>query len=190
MKEFITIPDKNIFLLATELLGLSEGQLWIGHADGPLDNDDARVLKERKEYEQHKHGPGVRPFGIEAVDVTESLLYPGWFEVNTLHWPSGTYRLGLHGKANVQAPHGTPLRPIRDGQYSWAEFNDEYLMSLPEEQQKFLYLEKNQAGFCIRIQILPDGTIQAAGDGVEWIKNWPTIKKQIEFHYQQKINNT
>lgn len=188
MQEFIKVVDKNLFLLSTELLGLSEAQLWIGERpEGPADNEDERVLCERAEAEKHKGEPGWRISGIEAVDLTESQKYPGWFEVNTSSWMPGVYRFNIHSRAGVQAPQGTSLRPIRDGQYSWGQFSDEELKNFPDEQKQFLYLEKNKAGFCLRIEKLPDGTLKSAGDGAEWTPNWPEIKKEVEAHYRKKL---
>jgi len=42
-------------------------------------------------------------------------------------------------------------------------------MSLSDDQKNFLYFERNQAGFCIRIEITENREIQPAGDGLEWI---------------------
>jgi hypothetical protein len=189
MENFIKIQDKNLFLLNKELLGLDEAQLWIGpNPDGPTDNNDQRVLKERAKEEENKNKPGHRISGIEAVNLAESKNFPGWFEVNTNDWQTGIYRFNIHGKPYVQAPKGTELRPIRDGQYSWPNFSDKFLLNLPDEQKQFLYLEKNQAGFCIRIEITEGREIRPAGDGIGWINKWPEIKKESEAHYKEKIN--
>lgn len=189
MKEFIKIKNKNLFLLNTELLGLEEAQLWIGPSpEGPTDNNDERVLKERAEEEMKKDEPSHRISGIEAVDLLESEKFPGWFEVDTSDWQPGIYRFNIHSKAYVQSPKGTPLRPIRDGQYSWPGFSDEDLMNFSDEQKSFLYLEKNKAGFCMRIEKMEDGEIRPAGDGQQWIKNWPEIKKEVERHHADKVN--
>lgn len=188
MQPFIKIQDKNLFLLSTDLLGLNEAQLWIGpNPDGPLDNDDARVAHEREQAERDKNLPGQRISGIEAVDLKESAEYPGYFAVDTSSWQPGIYRFNVHSKANVQAPNGTPLRPIRDGQYSWPNLSDENLLNLLDDQKSFLYLEKNKAGFCIRIEKLSDGTLLHAGDGLDWIANWPELKKETEKHYEEKM---
>lgn len=189
MKEFIKIIGKDLFLLNTELLGLKEAQLWIGPApDGPLDNDDQRVFNERVAEMQKEGNPGQRISGIEAVDLIESEKYPSWFEVNTSSWINGTYRFNIHSKANVQAPNGTPLSTVRDGQYSWPALSDDQLMAFPDDQKVFWYLERNKAGFCIRIEITPEREIKPAGDGLEWISRWPQIRQQeVEPHYQGKI---
>ncbi len=188
MQNFIKIQDQNLFLLNVELLGLSEAQLWIGLSpNGPADNDDQRVLQERAREEESRKEPNHRISGIEAVDLVESEKFPDWFTVDTIEWPAGIYRFNIHSKASVQAPNGTPLRPIRDGQYSWPNFSDEALLNLPDAQKQFLYLEKNQAGFCIRIEITGEGEIQSAGDGPEWIAKWPELKKETEAHYAEKI---
>lgn len=60
-------------------------------------------------------------------------------------------------------------------------------MVLPDEQKEFLYLERNKAGFCIRIEITDHREIKPAGDGKEWIHRWPEIKKEVEAAYQQKM---
>lgn len=188
MKQFIKIQDKDLFLLNTELLGLKEAQLWIGpNPDGPIDNNDERVLKERAQEELEKNKPDHKISGIEAVDLIESEKFPNWFEINTSNWQPGIYRFNIHSKAYIQAPNGTKLRPIRDGQYSWPSSSDEDLVNLPDEQKQFLYLEKNKAGFCIRIEITEDREIKPAGDGLEWISKWPEIKKEVEEHYEEKI---
>jgi len=188
MKEFIKIQDKNLFLLNIELLGLKEAQLWISDKpDGPTDNNDERVLKERAKAEAEKDKAN-RIFGIEAVNLTESQNFAEWFEVDTSNWPAGIYRFNIHSKSHIQTPKGTPLRPIRDGQYSWPNFSNEELMNLPNNQKNFLYLEKNQAGFCIRIEITENREIKPTGDGLEWIPKWPEIKKQVEKHYEEKLN--
>lgn len=168
MKEFIRIQNKNLFLLNTELLGLKEAQLWIGErADGPADDNDERVLRERAENEAKKGMPEYKISGIEVMDLMESEKYPGWFEVDTSNWPAGIYRLMVHSKAGVQAPNGTKLNPqARDLQYSWPIFPDEYLANLPEDLKKFLYLEPNKRGFCIRIEITPEREIKPTGN---WI---------------------
>ncbi len=189
MKEFIKVQGKNLFLLSVELLGLKEAQLWIGpSAEGPTDNNDERVLKERAKEEKNKGEQGHRISGIEAVDLLEGKNFPGWFEVDTSNWEPGIYRFNIHSKAYIQSPVGTPLRPIRDGQYSWPGFSDEDLMNLPDEQRSFLYLERNKAGFCMRIEKKESGEIKPAGDGREWIKDWPEIKKQVEKHHADKVN--
>lgn len=187
MKEFIKIQDKNLFLLNVEILGLNEAQLWIGpNPDGPLDNDDQRVLNEREMYREN---PERRISGIEAVDLTVSEKFSGWFEVDTSSWISGVYRFNIHSKSGVEAPNGTPLRTIRDGEYSWPSFSDDFLLNLPDEQKQFLYLERNKAGFCMRIEISEDGEIKPAGDGLKWIGRWPELKKESERHYEEKIKN-
>lgn len=191
MEQFIKVQNKDLFFLSVELLGLREAQLWIGPSpDGPVDNDDERVLKQRTEEKAKENEPGHRISGIEAVNLAESGKFPGWFEVDTSSWQAGVYRFNIHGKPNIQAPNGTPLRPIRDGQYSWPSFSDEYLMNLPEDQKQFLYLERNQAGFCIRIEITENREIKPADDGPEWIPNWPELKKQMEKHYEEKMKQT
>ena len=76
---------------------------------------------------------------------------------------------------------------MRDGQYSWPNYSDTELMGLPEDQMKFLYLERNNAGFCIRIEKSGDGSLKAAGDGPEWIPKWPEISKKVESHYEEKL---
>lgn len=185
------MQDRNLFLLNKELLGISEAQLWIGpNPDGPTDNDDARVLAERARGELEKTKPGQRISGIEAVNLVESEEYPGWFAVDTSGWVEGKYRFNIHSKANVQAPNGTPLRPVRDGQYCWPNFSDEDLLGLPNEQKEFLYLERNKAGFCMRIEIAADREIKAAGDGLEWIEHWPELKKETEKHYREKMKES
>ncbi|MDX9913905.1 MAG: hypothetical protein RBS77_04980 [Candidatus Moranbacteria bacterium] len=186
MKNFIKIKDKNLFLLNVEILGVNEAQLWIGtNPDGPLDNDDQRVLAERQKV---KDNPEQRISGIEAVDLKESQLSPDWFEVDTSGWISGIYRFNIHGKAGIETPNGTPLREIRDGEYSWPNFSDDFLLGLSDEQKQFLYLERNKAGFCMRIEILEDGEIKPAGDGLGWVAKWPELKKETQLHYEEKNN--
>ncbi len=164
MKTIIKIQDKNLFLLNRDLLGLPEAQLWIGpNPDGPTDNNDERVLRERAEAETNKSKTGHRISGIEAINLSESVDFPGWFEVNTSDWQPGIYRFNIHSLPNIQAPNGTPLRPIRDGQYSWPNFSNDFLLNLPDEQKQFLYLEKNKAGFCLRIEKTEPGEIRPAG---------------------------
>lgn len=188
MKDFIKIQENNLFLLNKEILGLREAQLWIGSSpEGPTDNDDGRVLKERAEEDKKKDMLGHRPSGIEAINLVESKNFPGWFEVVTTDWPAGIYRFNIHGLSGVKTPNGTELRPIRDGQYSWPNYTDEYLFNLPDEQKEFLYLEKNNAGFCMRIEITEDRRIKAVGDGPKWINKWPEIKKEVEKHYREKM---
>lgn len=162
MKEFIKIENKDLFLLNTELLGLKEAQLWIGRPEGPIDDDDEKVAVRRLEDKE------INPvLGIEATDLVESEKYPSWFEVDTSNWPAGIYRLMLHSKAGIQAPNGTKLSPqSRDLQYSWPIFPDEYLKNLSEDLKKFLYLEPNKRGFCIRVEITLRREIKPAGN---WI---------------------
>ncbi|MDP3244871.1 MAG: hypothetical protein Q8M83_04425 [bacterium] len=189
MKQFIKIQDKNLFLLSTELLGLKEAQLWIGTTpEGPADDNDERVKQERTQAKAKKGQTDCRISGIEAVDLQESQKFPGWFEIDISNWLHGIYRFNIHSKAGVQAPNGLPLRPVRDGQYSWPNFSDEDLLNLPDEQKRFLYLERNQAGFCLRLEKTAEGEIKPAGDGQEWINKWSQIKKTVEEHYREKMS--
>jgi hypothetical protein len=185
MEKFIKIQDKNLFLLNAELLGLPEAQLWIGRPDGPADDDDQKVAERRRDDKKINS-----ILGIEAVDLKVSENFPGWFEVDTSSWPAGIYRFNIHSRMNVQAPNGTELQDMRDLEYSWPKFSDEYLLRLPEEQKEFLYLEKNKRGFCMRIEKTTDGELKPAGDGKEWIANWPEIKKETIKHMQEKIIQT
>lgn len=181
---------RDRFFLNMELLGTPVAQLWIGFApDGPTDNDDARVRREREEYERKKAaGLTKRPGGVNAQEVRESIDEKGWYEVDTSGWEAGVYRLNIHGPAGIQAPHGTKLRSIRDGEYSWPGFPED-LASLPDEQQRYLYLERNDAGFCIRIEVTSDREILPAGDGPEWVHRWPEISGgAVARHYTQKEN--
>jgi hypothetical protein len=165
MKEFIKIEGKNIFLLNKDLLGLKKAQLWVGRPDGPKDDDDEKVAARR--IEDKKLNPIL---GIKAVDLAESIEYPGWFKIDTSIWPAGIYRLMLHSKVGIQAPYGTKLNPqARDLQYSWPIFPSKYLANLSEDLKKFLYQEPNKRGFCIRIEITPEREIKPAGDGEKWI---------------------
>jgi len=72
MNNFIKIQDKDLFLIGTELLGVSEAQLWLSRPDGPTNNDDDRVNKQRTE----DRAAGL-VYGIEAIDLTKSQNYPG-----------------------------------------------------------------------------------------------------------------
>lgn len=185
MENFIKIQDKNLFLLSTELLGLLEAQLWIGRPDGPADDEDEKVFARRNEDRKIN-----AILGIEAVDLKASEKYTGWFEVDTSVWPAGIYRFNIHSRVNVQAPNGTELQDLRDLQYSWPKFSDEDLLNLPEDQKEFLYLERNKRGFCMRIKKTENGELKPAGDGKEWITNWPEIKKEVEEHLAEKIQGT
>jgi hypothetical protein len=187
MKEYLKIIGKNLFLINKETLALNEAQLWIGRADGPTDNDDERVARERTEEEKFKDEPNRRPFGIEAINIKEDENNLGWYKVDVSSWPAGIYRFNVHSKANVEAPNGIPLRPIRDGQYSWPKFSDEELTAMDDSQKDFFYLERNNAGFCFRVEITADREIKPAGDGCEWLKDWPEIKKKVDEHYQNKM---
>jgi hypothetical protein len=189
MKEYLKIIGKNVFLINKEILGLNEAQLWVGKADGPTDNDDERVRRERAEEEKLKDEPNRRPFGIQAVNITESAENPGWYEVNVSSWPAGIYRFNPHGRAKVETQNGTPLREIRDGQYSWPNYSDEEIAVMDDSQKDFFYLEKNNAGFCFRLEITADREIKPAGDGREWLAKWPEIRKKVDEHYQEKINS-
>ncbi|MFA4817538.1 MAG: hypothetical protein WC608_02295 [Parcubacteria group bacterium] len=182
MGNFIKVQDKNLFLLNAEPLGLPEAQLWIGKADGPADDEDQRVAKERVESTEKGE-----IYGIEAVDLKASENFSGWFEIDTSAWPVGIYRFNIHGRAGVSAPNGTVLQNSRDLQYSWPKFSDEDLLNLPEDQKEFLYLEKNKRGFCMRIEKKEDGELKPAGDGKNWIANWPEIKQEVENHMKEKI---
>lgn len=187
-KEFIKIQNADLFLLNKDLLGTPDAQLWIGErTEGPADDSDERVLRERQENEAKKGTPEYKISGIEAVDLHESENFPGWYEVNTADWKTGIYRLMIHGKANIETSNGSPISPSRDLQYSWPVFPDEYLKSLSPELKKFLYLERNKRGFCIRIEIMDSREIKPAGNGEEWIRRWDEIKKARNKHIQQKI---
>lgn len=188
MKKFIRVINKDLFLLNKELLGLGHAQLWIGNrAVGPKDNNDERVLKERLKEQAKQNKKGWRISGVEAVDLTESRKYPGWFEVDTKKWLPDKYRFNIHSRAYIQAPKGTPLRPIRDGQYSWGMIKDGELKNVPDDQKNFLYLDNNNAGYCFRIEITKGRVIKPAGNGREWIPKWSKIKKSVNKHYQKKL---
>ena len=175
-------------MLNKELLGVSKAQLWIGeHAESPTDDNDKRVLRERKENEAKKGTPEYKISGIEAVNLCESEKFPGWYEVNTASWKAGTYRLMIHGKANKKTSSGSPISFSRDLQYSWPVFPDEYLKNLSPDLKKFLYLEKNKRGFCIRIEINKSREIKPAGDGEKWINCWNEIRKECSKYIQQKM---
>ena len=161
MKILATSPRPNILLFNTELLGTQRAQLWVGAADGPTDNDDARVSQERAVQKA--------PFGIEALELARNPDFPGYFMADVSGWPAGVYRLAPHGLAGEAAPCGTPLRGVRDGQYSWPNVPRTTLKNLPPEQQRYLYRERNNAGWCWRIEITPERRIVAAGDGEEWV---------------------
>lgn len=169
MEEFIKIEGSS-FLLNTDMLGLNEAQLWIGGApDGPKDNEDERVLNERVKAKT-ENNPGSRISGIEALNLRESKRHLGWFEIEVISWKPGVYRLMIHSRAYVPAPKGTPIRSGRDLQYSWPVFSDDYLRNMPYKLQKFLYLEPNGTGFCIRIEVTESHQIRPAGNGPEWIR--------------------
>jgi hypothetical protein len=191
--KFIKIPKiKDTVLISTELLGVSEAQLWIGGLpDGPTDYSQERVNRERAEIE--KRGGRLedgRPAGIAAVDLTENESFSGWFEVDASTWPEGIYRINIHSKPNIPTPHGTPLRNLLDGEYSWAGFGDD-LTQWDKDQWKWLYLERNNAGFVIRIEITPDRTIVPAGDGEEWVERWPQIyEEKVKQLYEVKEKKT
>lgn len=172
----------HLVLYNAALLGTAEAEVWVGRSpDGPLDNDDARVLRERKQ-------PHDRIAGIAAMQVYVSADYPGWYEIDMHAWAPGTYRWNIHSKAGIQAPNGTILRQVRDGEYSWPHISDELLASLSKEQQSFLYLEPNGGGFCIRTHIDEQGMVTPAGNGAEWIPNWQQIKQDVAKHYEDKMN--
>ena len=156
MDDLIKIQAKNLFLLNKDLLGLDEAQLWIGKADGPSDDDDKRVQREREEAKTKGE-----IYGIEAVDLKSK---DGWFEVDVQNWPAGVYRLMLHGKAGIKAPNGTELKNERDLEYFWPKISEETLKELSEEQKKFIYREKNGRGFCFRIKINENREIIPAGE--------------------------
>jgi len=159
MNDFVKIQGNDLFILNKDLLGLDEAQLWISKAEGPTDNDDERVKKEREEAKAKGE-----IYGIEAMDLIASQKYPGWFEVSTINWPVGTYRLIIHSRAGVKAPNGTELQNLRDAEYSWPKISEETIKLLSEEQKKFIYREKNGQGFCFRIKINEDRSMESAGE--------------------------
>lgn len=167
--EFIKVIGKDSFLINADLLGVEEAWLWIGgREEGPTDNDDERVMKEREEEKLHPRvgeDGKVRPSGIEAVRVKRHQEYPDWYEINTTTWSSGKYRFNLYGDANEKTPMGSSInREIRDKEYSWLGIGDPE--SYSSDQKAFIYYEKNGQGFCIRIEILPDRSIMPAGTSV------------------------
>jgi hypothetical protein len=183
MQIFRIIPSTQLFLYHMSVLGTPKAQVWIGNTpDGPLDNDDTRVLQERSVASS-------AIADIVAMDIQESTQYSGWYSIDMSTWPVGIYRFNIHTHAAVSSPDGTALSAVRDGEYSWPVFTDEVLASLPRYQQDFLYLERNDAGFCIRVEITSDQRIIAAGDGPTWIPAWESIKKKIEDHYKQKLSD-
>lgn len=188
MKKIIRVIKKDLFLLNKKLLGLKQAQLWIGNrAIGPKDNNGERVLKERLKESAKQGQKNWRISGVEAVDLNESKKYPGWFEVDIKKWLPDKYRFNIHSRAYIQAPKGTPIIPIRDGQYSWGTIKDGELKILPADQKDFIYLDNNNAGYCFRIEITKSREIKPAGNGREWVSKWPRIKKIVNKHYQKKL---
>jgi hypothetical protein len=191
MQELIKIIGQNLFLINSKMLGLQEAQLWIGpDPDGPADDDDARVIKSRQDSLRQKSLPGFRISGIDAVLIRESPNYPGWYKVNTADWMPDKYRFTPHGKAGVQSPNGSKIEAYRDGEYSWPTITDTELLSLSDEQKKFIYLERNKRGYCFRILKEPNGDLSPAGDGLAWIHDWPNLKKARDEYFEQLRNKT
>lgn len=159
----IKIQDR-IVLLSIAYLGVAKAEIWIGpHEEGPRDDNDARVVKDRVEAEQnYKEGKTQRPSGISVFSVTDSD-HDGYYELDTSAWPAGLYRLNYHGVANQRTPFGSPLDPEkRDLQYSWMQLPGELMAQ--DEVLPFIYWEPNGRGFCFRIQITQDGRILPAGN--------------------------
>lgn len=157
MCEVISIVDKNIFAISAKLLDLPEAQLWVGHGEGPMDDDDERVKCEREE--DLKAG---KIYGIEAMDLTDE---DGWFLIDVTKWPEGKYRLMIHSHAGIQSDVGTKINEkSRDLEYSWPILSDELIEKLDNEQKQFIYRESNGRGYCFRIEILPDRSIVSAGN--------------------------
>ncbi len=187
-KELIRIVGADMFLLRKDLLGTLTAQLWIGPSpDGPFDNDDQRVARERAMAEMQRGQVGWRISGIEAMTVHADTVHEGWYFVPTNLWVPDTYRFNIHGLKGVQTPSGGKLEPqVRDWEYSWPQIADELIVALPPEQQDFLYLEKNHAGFCFRITVTPDRCIKPAGDGRTWCDRWPLIHAAHVTQHNQK----
>ncbi len=164
--EFIKIIGPDHFLVNANLLGSKEAWLWIGgREDGPSDNDDERVKREREEEKLHPRvgeDGKTRPSGIEVVRIKRHADYPDWYEIDTSTWSAGKYRFNIHGDAHQETDHGTALTPeIRDKEYSWLNIGNP--KDYPEDQQAFIYQEHNGQGFCIRIEIGTDRLIKPAG---------------------------
>lgn len=164
--DIIKIVGRENILINKNLLNIDVAQLWIGErSEGPTDNDDKRVLKERVASQAEKEKPGWKIAGIEAVEIRESVEHPGWFEIDTSLWIPGIYRFMFHSKAGVEAPNGSPLNPdVRDMQYSWPKIDEDLVKNLSDEQKKFLYKEPNGTGFCFRIEIIEGREIKPAGN--------------------------
>ena len=180
MKELIKVAKKNLLLLNKDLLGTQKAQLWVGKGKAAEDDDDERVARERKEAKEKKE-----IYGIEAQEIALSNKNPGWFEVSVSAWPAGKYRFMLHGFSGEKTPRGRGLGKSRDIEYSWPNIDD-IIENLSQEQKNFLYLEKNNRGFCFRVEIDEKREIHPAGNGNDWIDNWSEIRKKVEKHLKEK----
>lgn len=81
----------------------------------------------------------------------------GYYDLDVSWWPEGVYRLNYHSVPGQESPHGSSLSTERDHDVSWPKWLD----AIDEESKPFLHEEKNGAGFCFRILIRPDRTIEA-----------------------------
>ncbi len=162
--------EKNRLLFAKTFLGTDAALLWVGHGFDPLDNDDERVKETRelmaKRYSHIPYGMGV---GNRAADRNmkplEDINGDGYYECDVSWWPEGVYRLNYHSLPGAASLAGTSLDLARrDKEVSWPLGWEAWDEKTRELARPFMHKEKNGAGFCFRILIRPDRTIEPFGD--------------------------
>jgi len=70
----------------------------------------------------------------------------------------------IHSKADTKTPNGSELEDRRDRQYSWPKIMEEVAVAMSEDQINFIYREKNGQGFCFRVKINSNRTLEPAGE--------------------------
>jgi hypothetical protein len=156
--------------LAKAYLGTSSCLVWVGFGFDTTDNDDERVRRTRelmaRFYPNVPYGMGVgNPdeqgrFLIPLVDANQD----GYYELDVSRWPAGVYRFNYHSLPNESSPQGGPLSSQRDGEVSWAWWGADRHPDAVQTVRPIVHKERNGAGYCFRILIRTDRSIEPFGN--------------------------
>ncbi len=155
---------KTKILLSKKYLGPEQAEVWISPTEeGTSDDNDERVLKDRQKAEQaYRTGQTKRPSGISVFTIKDSDD-DGYYELETKTWSVGLYRFNYHSQKNEPTEFGSKLNPEkRDQEYSWAIFPEDVVNNI--DVKPFIYQEPSKRGFCFRIKINEDHSIEPAGE--------------------------
>ncbi|NTW15022.1 MAG: hypothetical protein HGA38_01475 [Candidatus Moranbacteria bacterium] len=163
------ILSRNLIRLAVSYLDSEQAFAWVGHGTGPEDNDDVRVAEDRAHMERYY--PDI-PFGLNVGNRKSDRSFDplvdedgdGFYELHVDWWPEGVYRFNYHGLPGEASSVGSVLLERRDGEVLWPRFYE----SWDEETRKaflpFIYQERNGNGYCYRVLIRADRSIEPFGN--------------------------